>query len=91
MSATKIELPEVFKIDATDEVYAGLISSLEASGKIEIDAQKVTAVDFAGVQLLMAFAKHCGSQKREFAVTDASEAMLAAIGAVGAGAHLGVA
>ncbi|MFK7887648.1 MAG: STAS domain-containing protein [Gammaproteobacteria bacterium] len=90
MSTTKIELPAVFKIDSTDEVYASMQSRLAESGDIQIDGEQVTAVDFAGLQLLMAFAKHCGKHERKYVLGSPSETLLGAIDSVGARTHLGV-
>lgn len=90
MSDTKVELPATFKIDSINDVYDSLKSSLANDGPVVVDGAGVEAVDFAALQLLMAFAKQCKGDEREFSFNNLSDTLNTAIKDVGAGVVLGV-
>lgn len=89
--STNISLPATFKIDSIDDVYGSLKTSLSGEGPVVIDGAAVEAVDFAALQLLMAFAKQCQGAEREVSFNNFSESLNIAVKDVGAGAMLGVA
>ncbi|MEO1573440.1 MAG: STAS domain-containing protein [Pseudomonadota bacterium] len=91
MSDTKVELPATFKIDSIDTVYGALKSTLDGDGPVVVDGGAVETVDFAALQLLMAFARQCATSQRDVAFKDFSEPLNVAVNDVGAGAVLGVA
>lgn len=90
MSDTKIELPATFKIDSVDAVYGELKASLDGAAAITVDGSAVNVVDFAGLQVLMAFARHCASASRDVSFANLSESLSTAITDTGAGDILGV-
>lgn len=90
MSDTSLQLPETFKIDSVDDIYASLGELLAKEDAIVVDGSSVQNVDFAGLQLLIAFAHHCQTQSREFSFANLSEPLQAAVQDVGAGGILGV-
>ena len=58
---------------------------------VVLEAGQVSAVDFASLQLLMAFAQHCKGISQEFKLNAASDELTQAIADAGAGELLGVA
>ena len=91
MSDTKVDLPATFKIDSIDDVYGALKTSLSGDGPVVGDGGSVEAVDFAALQLLMAFAKQCKGVERDVSFNNFSDTLNTAVNEVGAGAMLGVA
>ena len=92
MPATKVTLPATLKIDNVDDVLGRLKTALgKKKDTVVLEAAQVSAVDFAGLQLLMVFAHHCKAISQEFKLNAASDELSQAITDVGAGELLGVA
>lgn len=83
MSVEPILLPEELKISSLDG-YKSEIDALEFNKNIEIDGSKVSAIDAAGIQFLIAFIYDQKTHDREVKWLSVSEVLKESAKIVGA-------
>ncbi|MEM1432540.1 MAG: STAS domain-containing protein [Pseudomonadota bacterium] len=64
MNTATITLPETFKLEATEPVFRAFGEALEGTEALHLDGSHCTSMDYAAVQLLIAFLHRLeGSQR----------------------------
>jgi anti-anti-sigma regulatory factor len=81
---TAIALPAVIDLDALDAIRDGLSDALEVGG-VRLDASGVERVATNGLFLLLSAAETARRHRFDFAITEPSAPLLAAIARLGLG------
>ncbi len=80
---TTINLGPALDIAHAAKIQSALKALLQQDAAVEIDAQEVERIDAAGLQLLLAFVRHCTTQAREWRWLKPSTALLEAATGLG--------
>jgi len=88
--ARRVEFPPDLRIGRLDRIHASLTEALNGDGGVVLDMASVEAVDTAGLQLVLAFAREAKSQGKAVSWTGFQPLVAEAIDLLGMAGKLGL-